>query len=464
MKKALGLFDVTNITVGSIIGADIYVASAITAGLIGPFALVVWVVAGLMAAVLALVFAYSSHYVSTVGGPFAYVSEAYNDFWGFLAGWSLWIAEMVALPVFAIAFVNYLKYFIDLNTWQEILIKAGFLCVLTLVNVVGVKAAGIVNDVLTLLKLAPLVLLVIAGVVYLGFHVHSLHENLVPLTPKGLGAFGESLVLIFWAYVGFELTSILSSEVRDPTRTIPRGIVIGITVVALFYLLTNFVVYGAVNWNDLANTATPLVSTGALILGSVGAVIMGIGALVSVSGSDESDMLATARLSYAMAADGLFPKAFAKLHGQYGTPSMALAVQGILAFLLSIFSGIPKLISFSVFNLGFAFLLTCLALLVLQWRHGVTRWYQRIVPILGITICGYLLYSTSGLDKILGSGMLVAGIVLYVVFSPKVDIPHIKETVVSTGEKVNQSLRLERRFLAHLLRMLWNIFNRVVSR
>lgn len=108
MKRALGFFDVTNITIGSIIGADIYVASAITAGLVGPFALVVWAIAGLMAAVLALVFAYCSYHVPKVGGPFAYVSEAFNGFWGFLAGWSLWVAELIALPIFAIAFVNYL--------------------------------------------------------------------------------------------------------------------------------------------------------------------------------------------------------------------------------------------------------------------------------------------------------------------------------------------------------------------
>jgi amino acid transporter len=125
--RKLSLFDLTNIVVGSIVGADIYIASALTAGIIGPFAIIVWVVAGICAAILALVFAYCSYRLPRVGGPFAYVSEAFDDFYGFLAGWSLWIAEILSLPVFAIAFVQYLEFFIPLNTAGEILVKGTFL-------------------------------------------------------------------------------------------------------------------------------------------------------------------------------------------------------------------------------------------------------------------------------------------------------------------------------------------------
>ena len=119
LRRDLSLFDLTNIVVGSIIGADIYVASALTAGLIGPFAIVVWIIAAVCATVLALVFAYCSYYLPRVGGPFAYVSEAFDDFYGFIAGWSLWIAEILSLPVFAIAFTLYLEFFIPLSPLQE---------------------------------------------------------------------------------------------------------------------------------------------------------------------------------------------------------------------------------------------------------------------------------------------------------------------------------------------------------
>ncbi len=111
LKEELTSFDLTNIIVGSIVGADIYIASALTAGLIGPFSIIVWLAAGILATIIALVFAYCSYYVPRVGGPFSFVSYAFDDFYGFLTGWSMWIAEILALPVFAIAFVQYLQFF-----------------------------------------------------------------------------------------------------------------------------------------------------------------------------------------------------------------------------------------------------------------------------------------------------------------------------------------------------------------
>jgi amino acid transporter len=147
-KKELTFFDLTNIIVGSIVGADIYIASALTAGMIGPFSIIIWVVAGIFATIIALVFAYCSYYVPRVGGPFAFVSYAFDDFYGFLTGWSMWIAEILALPVFAIAFVQYLQYFYPLDFFQQIIVKGLFLFTLIFINIIGVKAAGKFGSVL----------------------------------------------------------------------------------------------------------------------------------------------------------------------------------------------------------------------------------------------------------------------------------------------------------------------------
>ncbi len=156
VKRELSQFDLTNIIVGAIVGADIYIASALTAGLVGPFSIVLWAVAGLFAATIAIVFAYCSYYVPRVGGPFAYVSEAFDEFYGFLTGWSMWIAELLALPVFAIAFVNYLQALVPLTPpAAEVAVKALFIGSLTFVNIVGVRAAGRLNDALTIVKLSP---------------------------------------------------------------------------------------------------------------------------------------------------------------------------------------------------------------------------------------------------------------------------------------------------------------------
>jgi APA family basic amino acid/polyamine antiporter len=463
-KKELSLFDVTNIIVGSVIGADIYVASAIISGMLGPFSLVIWVIAGIFATVIALVFAYCSYYVPKVGGPFAFVSEAFDDFYGYLTGWSMWIAELISLPVFAIAFVKYLEYLLPLNTPGEILVKGVFLFGLTAINIIGVKFAGRVNDMLTLIKLLPLLILIGAGFIFIFMHPSVVVGNYRPFVPLGISATGTALVLVFWAYAGFELGTLPAAEVKDPKTTIPKAIIIGMSIVALFYLSTNFIVYGAVNWVDLANSPTPLILVGGVLLGAAGALIMTVGALFSVSGSDESGMLGTARLSYAMSIDGLFPRFFSHLHPRFRTPYIGLVVQGTVAFLLSIYSPITNLISFAVFNLAFAFLLTCLSLIVLTRDTEKQLIGQKVLPWIGVIICLYLLYSTSTFDKVVGTLILLAGVIMYVFFSPKQDIYHLKELFLSEEAIFMRSLAKRERFLGNFMLLLYRGYERVKHR
>ncbi|MBI3742694.1 MAG: amino acid permease [Chloroflexi bacterium] len=454
-------FDLTNIVIGAIVGADIYIASSITAGLVGPFALVVWLIAGVMATVLAIVFAYCSFYVPRAGGPFAYSSEAFNPFVGFVCGWSMWIAEIMALPVFALAFVNYLGYFANMTTVEKGFVKAGFLFLLTAVNIYGVKAAGLLNDALTILKLLPLLVLIVVGLSWMAYHHGEARANFSPFLPHGVHEAPTALVLIFWAYVGFELGTLPASEVADPKRTIPRAIVRGIVIVTLFYLLTNFVVYGVNPSPRLAATAVPLVLTGSVLMGSVGAHLMSVGAMISVSGSDESSMLSTARLSHAMAAEGLLPRPFAWVHRRTKTPVVALAAQGSLAFLLSLYSGIPRLISFSVVCLGFSFLVCCLSLAVLQRRSGEHLPGVHLLPWIGVPICLYLLYAAPHRDQLAGGIVIVLGAAVYVPFAPKVGLPalqkelHIQRLAFLTG------WRKEVRFLGGLFHMLRRLFGAV---
>lgn len=460
LKRELTYFDLTNIIIGSIVGSDIYIASAITAGLIGPFSIIVWIVAGILATIIAFVFAYSSYYVPKVGGPFAYVSKAFDDFYGFLTGWSMWIAEMLSLPVFAIVFTYYLDTFIKLDFTQSLLVKALFLFGITYVNIIGVKAAGRLDDALTIIKLSPLFLLIIVGLVTFAYNP-SLLSNYSPLIPLGLGNFGTALVLIFWAYVGFELGPLPASEVKEPKKTIPKALITAMAIVTLFYLSTNFVVYGMVNWTSLSQTSVPLVLVGTALFGVIGAFIMSIGALFSVAGSDEGGVLGTARLSYAMSIDGLFPRIFSKVHSKYRTPYMALIIQGIIAFLISIFSSVKDLISFSVFNLAFSFLLTCFAFVILKKGKEKELHGQNILPWLGILICLYLLYSTTSFDKVIGTIVILIGIPLYVFFSPKVSMKDMKKMFLSEEAIFARHLEKHDRFLAKFVKYVYLLYRKI---
>jgi amino acid transporter len=449
-----------NIVIGAIIGSDIYIVPGLVAGLIGPFAVVVWIIDGAISMVLAMVFGYCSYYVPNVGGSFAYVSEAFDNFYGFIAGWSMCIAEIVALPVFAIVFTNYLEYFIPLTFETQLLVRIIFIVVLVTINIVGVKAAGRLNDVLTLAKLTPLLLIIFLGVGSIVFRP-SLLGNYSLLTPVGLNNFGTVVVLVFWAYAGFELGTLPASEVVDPKKNLPRAMITGMAIVIFFYVMTNIAVFGVVNWADLSKSPIPLVLVSTALLGAVGAVITGVGALASVSGTDETEVLGTARLIYAMSNDGLLPKALGKVHPRFKTPHIAIIFEGVIALVLMPFSGISQLISFAVFNLGVCYLLVCLALSVLKKNdeHGLRG--QNVLPWLGVGISLYLLYSTSIFDKVIGSAVVLLGIPIYLYFSKKTDVRGLKGEFASEEAVFSRNLQRENKSLANFLRLLTATYRKI---
>jgi amino acid transporter len=160
-----------------------------------------------------------------------------------------------------------------------------------------------------------------------------------------------------------------------------------------------------------------------------------------------------------MAIDGLFPKIFSLVHPRYGTPFAALVIEGVIAFSLSLVAGISGLISFAVFNLAFSFLVTCLALTILSQGKQDVLHGQKILPWIGIAICIYLLISTSFFDKIVGGLVILVGVPIYVFFSPKTDIYHLKELFISEEAIFVRRMGRQRRFLANLLRILHEIFS-----
>lgn len=451
-RRTLTLFDVTNITVGAIVGADIYIASAVTAGMLGPASLLAWALAAVLATTLALMLAECAHQVPEVGGPYAYVARAFGPLPGFIAGWSMWTAELTALPVFAIAFTNYLNYFVSLSDIATHALRIWFLVGLTTVNVISVRAAGRFNDVLTGLKLAPLILLVFGGLIYVGLHPTEVITRMTPFAPFGFGQLPASLVLVVWAYVGFELSTVPAGEIEDPGRTIPRALATGLAIVAVFYLSTNFVVYALVGHEDLARSATPLVAAGAAIFGTIGATVLAAGAIISVAGSDESDMLGSSRLGYAMAADGLLPHALASLHRRFGTPHVALIVQAVVAITLTFVDQIPRLISFAVFNLAFSFLLCAIALWQIH-RDSVTipPFSRCLLPLAGGAISVVLLAATSTTDKIAGLVVLTVGLVIYFFAAPREPRPLALEALSAPDRTFDRLTRQRVRFLAALL-------------
>ncbi len=464
LQKKLSLFDVTNLVVGAIIGADIYVASSFGAQYLGPFSLVVWVVAGVIAIIIALCFAICAGLVQKVGGPYAYAKEAFGPFSGFVVGWSLWFAELISLAVFPLAFTRYLSFFFPSLSNDFVLAtltKVAFVAFLAGTNIVGVKAAGRVNDVLTIAKLAPLIFFAVVGFGWIIFNLGTTAANFAPpMAPFGFDNFGMVLVLIFWAYAGFEISTIPSEEIANPEKTIPKAIVLGITIVIIFYLTTNAILFGVRNWSLLQYDAAPLASAGNSIFSSnaalalIGGGIIGIGALISVAGSNESGMIGTSRLGYALAADGLFPRVFARLQKRFKTPYISIIVQSVIAIVAAIYGNLTLLIAVSVFFLAVTYLATCASIFVFRRRRMVPAFKVKggmILAVLGILFSAFLISQCTPIQLALGAALLLAGVPIYIMFSPKKEITELKEALVARENVLKRIYWQERTFLAHAL-------------
>ncbi len=473
LTTKLTTFDVTNLVIGGIIGADIYVVSSIGAATMGPLSLAIWALAGVMTAIIALSFARCASLVTGVGGPFAYTREAYGPFAGFIVGWSLWIAEWVSLAVFPIAFVRYFLFFMpDLSVPIQIFIKVAFVGVLATTNIVGAKAAGRTNDILTMVKLVPLILFSIGGMAFFLFSPATMITNYTPFAPFGVGGIGSALIVIFWAYAGFEVSTIPSDSIENPNRTIPKALIIGISIVTVFYLTTNLVLFGIMPSSQLAVETAPLASAATVLFGVIpgfgilGGLILGIGALASVSGSDESGMIGSSSLAYALAVEGLFPSTFAKIHHKYNTPYISIILQAVTALLASILGNLNFLIGVSVLFLSIAYASTCVSVPRLDKKFGESqsRLHNLAIPLTGLFFCIYLIMQCTLDQLFVGILILGLGVPVYVVYSPKSFREREREVLLSRERVLEQIYDREHRYLANLLRHIKRLYRRMRGR
>jgi len=474
LQSELRLFDVTNLVVGAIIGADIYVASSFGAGYLGPFSLFVWVVAGIIAIVIALCFAQCAALLPKVGGPYAYAKEAWGPFAGFIVGWSLWLAEWVSLAVFPVAFTRYLMFFMPNLAWTfQIVVKVLFVSFLTAINIIGVRAAGKANDVLTIAKLAPLIFFSGVGLLFIFLHPSIVASNFSPFSPYGVGNFGAALVLIFWAYAGFEISTIPADEITDPGGTIPRAIVLGISIVTVFYLVTNIVLFGVRSWTQLASDTAPLASATTEVLGTnsmlalIGGAIVGVGALISVAGSDESGMIGSSRLGYALAVDGLFPRIFARVHRKFKTPYLAIVIQAVTALFAAIVGNLSMLIATSVFFMAIAYVATSASIFLLRKKGSKPQFHLKgglLIPNLGVVFSLYLISQCTIMQIAIGLLLLLIGTPIYAKYSPKKEMTELKKTLLSRDSILKRAYRQEQRFLAHMLRHTKRAYRKITGK
>lgn len=420
-RQCLTFLDFVGFVVNNVIGADIYVVAGIGAGLLGPALLVAWLAGGLVAMIIALSFAQCAAILPEAGGSYAYVKAAFGPLPAIIVGWSLYLAEWLSLAVFPVAVTGYLVGALGSSPIEITAFKIAFVACFTLANLVGIRVAGWVNDALTVAKLLPLAALVLVVLLDTIHQPSLLRAHLLPFAPLGWHGLGGALVLVFWAYAGFEIGPLPAAVVAHPRTTLPRGIMLGMLIAMGFYLLTNLAVFAIASWRDLARSSAPLalaMATAVTPLGlapPIGFGAMTVGAVLSISGVDHATTLGTAELAEALARGGVFPRILAHRSRRFGTPDLALLVQGATALGAALLLDLSQLIDVSVFFLIVVYAATALAAGVLLRREPYRRLHlpgMTLVPALAAVASVILGLGIAPRDLQLGLAFLgAAGLV-----------------------------------------------------
>lgn len=335
LKRSMGLWMATALVVGNMVGSGIFTLPAVLAGEAGPISIVSLAFTGLGAVLLALVFANLGRAHPRTGGPYYFARRAFGDFVGFQTAWAYWIAAWVGNAAIAVAFAGYLGVFWgDLNTsnWLAALVAVGAIWLFTLVNILGARETGITQVLMTVLKFVPLAVIGIIGLFYMD------GGNFTPFAPAA-GGFDWNITaaatLALWAFIGLESATVPAEEVKDPERTIPRATILGTLATTLLYVVALVAIMGILSQSVLAGSSAPFADAanaiwGGAFLGLSWGKWIALVAMAATLGALNGWIMLTARVSLAAADDGLFPKQFARVHGERRTPVFGLVVSSVL--------------------------------------------------------------------------------------------------------------------------------------
>ncbi len=348
--RRLGLFSATMAVVGGIIGGGIFRTPAAVAARVGSpsLGLAAWGTGAVVALAGAFCYGELAWRRPRAGGGYVYLREAWGPLPAFLYGWGLLLVIATgAIAAVAVTFADYTVALTGLPSRMTVPVAVGAIVVLAGINYVGVRPGAITVNILTVLKLAALAGLIVAGLA-LGLPA-SEPPAAVP-AGNGLRAFGAALVPILFTYGGWQQTNFIAEEIVAPERTLPRALVFGVTIVAVVYLLANIVYLRVLGPAGLAASSAPAADTMRAVLGPAGASFIAAGIAVSTFGFLDLVILVTPRVLQAMAADGVFLPRFARLHPRYRTPSAAIIAESAWAIVLTLTGTFAQLVDYVSFG------------------------------------------------------------------------------------------------------------------
>ncbi|MEX1245265.1 MAG: amino acid permease [Thermoanaerobaculia bacterium] len=427
LRRELSLFDTINLVVGTIIGSGIFLVPAEIARAVHTpgWMLAVWVIGGVLTLLGALSLAELGAAMPEAGGIYTFITRAFGRLPGFLCGWMLFtVATSGSIATLGAAFPIYLGAFLPLTPATARIASLSAIALLTWVNVIGVKKGARLGNVLTALKVGGLVAMVLAIFLLPGPAPDAAAVVPAPLPagPVPLAAMGVALVAVLWAYEGWHDVSFAAGEIRNPQRDFPRGLIGGVAIVILLYLLANLAYLRILSPAEIAASDRVALTAMTRVTGEWGGKLLTAAILCSILGAMNALILAGPRAYYQMAKDGLFIERVSRVHPRWRTPVEALLFQGLWAgFLVLFIGGFSQLFTYVIFGGWIFYALAVLAVVALRRKEPSLERPFRVpgypaVPLLFAATALAIVVNTlvaTPRESLLGLAFIALGIPVY---------------------------------------------------
>lgn len=417
-SKTIGLLGATNIGVGSLMGAGLYVLIGVAAGAAGPALILAYGICGLLTLLTVATYADLSRRLPSSGGGYLYAYDQLGPFWGFVVGWHLAAGSIFACALYALGFASYFLALLPLDHFGQWVPPFAATAIVALLGVVasrGGRGAEGVQRVFTWGNL--LVLLLLCGIAALSQSA----DHFTPFAPAGMSGVGAAVSLIYISFFGFQLIANSAEEIHDAPRTVPRAMLLSFAIALVFYLAVSALAVGAVGAPALAGSSAPFVLVASAGLGRAAGIVIGAGGVLASVAALNGTLISQARQLYAMGRDRLLPERLGRLQEKSGVPTVAL-VLGCTATALTVWLGELSFIAKAAnFSLLFSMLPVSIALARIQ-RVAVTSGEQlplwrKVVPYATLAANGAMLLTLDPTSLFFGGTIVAACCLVFIGYS-----------------------------------------------
>lgn len=412
LVRGIRRWDLVAVTINGIIGAGIFGLPSKVFGLIGAYSLIAFVACALVVMLIILCFAEVGSRFNETGGPYLYAREAFGPTVAFEVGWLIWLARLTAFAANCNLMVSYLGFFWPAANvgLTRVLIIVAVVLALTALNILGVRQAAIASNVFTIGKLVPMLIFIGFGLFFLNPHAFALGAH--PST----GAFSQSVLLLLYAFTGFEMAVIPAGEIRNPQKDLPRALLTAMAVIASTYILIQVVCMGTLP--GLANSTKPLADAGQLFMGTAGAAIISAGAIISVAGNLNITVLSASRVPFAIAEQKQLPPFLARVHPRFFTPHISIVITTALMLALTLKSSFVAALTISTIARLVAYAVTCAALPVLRRKSAAPAAHFRlrggpVIAVAALVLAAWLLMNSTLYEAIATTTAAAVGFAIF---------------------------------------------------